>query len=67
MYPYLVFNAVSPNNNGATGKVAVRQAISYGISRSHLIGVLGGPALNPPLTPHPARRHQRGTARAQGL
>jgi peptide/nickel transport system substrate-binding protein len=50
MYPYLVFNSVSPNNNGATGKVAVRQAISYGINRSHLIVVLGGPALNPPLT-----------------
>jgi peptide/nickel transport system substrate-binding protein len=50
MDPYLVFNSVSPNNNGATTKVAVRQAISYGISRSHLIVVLGGPALNPPLT-----------------
>jgi peptide/nickel transport system substrate-binding protein len=50
MYPYLVFNSVSPNNNGATGKVAVRQAISYGISRSHLIQILGGPILNPPLT-----------------
>jgi peptide/nickel transport system substrate-binding protein len=50
MYPYLVFNTVSPNNNGATGKVAVRQAIGYGINRSHLILLLGGPALNPPLT-----------------
>jgi peptide/nickel transport system substrate-binding protein len=50
MYPYLVFNTVSPNNNGATGKVTVRQAISYGINRSHLIVVLGGPVLNPPLT-----------------
>ena len=48
--PYLVFNSVSPNNDGATTKVAVRQAISYGISRSHLIEGLGGPALNPPLT-----------------
>ena len=42
MYPYLVFNTASPNNNGATSKVAVRQAISYGINRSHLIVVLGG-------------------------
>lgn len=50
MDPYLVFNSVSPNNDGATTKVAVRQAISYGINRSHLIVVLGGPALNPPLT-----------------
>ena len=48
--PYLVFNSVSPNSDGATTKVAVRQAISYGISRSHLIEGLGGPALNPPLT-----------------
>ena len=28
----------------ALGKVAVRQAISYGINRSHLIQVLGGPS-----------------------
>jgi peptide/nickel transport system substrate-binding protein len=50
MYPYLLFNAVSPNNDGATSKVAVRQAISYGINRSHLIVGLGGRTLNPPLT-----------------
>jgi peptide/nickel transport system substrate-binding protein len=50
MYPYLMFNAVSPNNDSATTKVAVRQAISHGINRSHLIVGLGGPALNPPLT-----------------
>src|SRR6266516_3062077 len=50
MYPHLVSNSVSPNNDGATSKAAVRQAISYGINRSHLIVVLGGPALNPPLT-----------------
>jgi peptide/nickel transport system substrate-binding protein len=50
IYPYLLFNAVSPNNHGATTKVAVRQAISYGINRSHLIVGLGGPATNPPLT-----------------
>lgn len=36
--------------DGATTKVAVRQAISYGISRSHLIVGLGGAELNPPLT-----------------
>lgn len=50
MDPYLVFNSVSPNNDGATTKVAVRQAISYGISRSHLIVGLSGAELNPPLT-----------------
>ena len=48
--PYVTFNLVSPNNNGAAGRVAVRQAISYAINRSHLIQVLGGPILNPPLT-----------------
>ena len=48
--PYLVFNEVSPNNNGALAKVAVRQALSYGINRSHLITDAGGPAVSPPLT-----------------
>ena len=41
---------MSPNNNGALEKVAVRQALSYGIDRSHLITDAGGPALSPPLT-----------------
>ena len=48
--PYLVFNQVSPNNNKALSKVAVRQALSYGINRSHLITDGGGPVLSPPLT-----------------
>jgi peptide/nickel transport system substrate-binding protein len=48
--PYLDFNTVSPNNGGALGKVAVRQALSYAINRSHLIQDLGGPKVNPPLT-----------------
>jgi peptide/nickel transport system substrate-binding protein len=48
--PYLVFNQVSPNNNDALSKVAVRQALSYGINRSHLITDGGGPVLSPPLT-----------------
>jgi len=48
--PYLVFNTVSPNNGGALGKVAVRQALSYGIERSQLTKTLGGAATDPPLT-----------------
>jgi peptide/nickel transport system substrate-binding protein len=48
--PYVVFNTVSPNNSGALGKVAVRQALSYGIERSQLSKVLGGATTNPPLT-----------------
>jgi peptide/nickel transport system substrate-binding protein len=48
--PYLDFNTVSPNNGGALGKVAVRQALSYAIDRTHLIQDDGGPQVSPPLT-----------------
>jgi peptide/nickel transport system substrate-binding protein len=48
--PYLIFNVVSPNNGGAQGKADVRQALSYGLERSQLTKVLGGPIVNPPLT-----------------
>ena len=48
--PYLLYNTVSPNNNGALGKVQVRQALSYAIDRSHLITDAGGAAVSPPLT-----------------
>jgi len=48
--PYLNFNTISPNNNGAMGKVAVRRAISDAIDRAHLIQDLNGPVVSPPLT-----------------
>jgi peptide/nickel transport system substrate-binding protein len=48
--PYLIFNTISPNDGGALGKASVRQALSYGIDRSQLIKVLGGPEINLPLT-----------------
>lgn len=48
--PYLVFNSVSPNNNKALSKVEVRQALMYGINRSNLTQVLGGPKVSPPLS-----------------
>jgi peptide/nickel transport system substrate-binding protein len=48
--PYVVFNTVSPNNNGALGKVAVRQALSYAIDRTQVLKSLGGETTNPPLT-----------------
>jgi peptide/nickel transport system substrate-binding protein len=48
--PYLDFNTVSPNNGGALGKVAVRQALAYSLNRAHLIQDAGGPKVNPPLT-----------------
>jgi peptide/nickel transport system substrate-binding protein len=48
--PYILFNDVSPNNNGALKKPEVRQALSYAISRAHLIQVAGGSRLNVPLS-----------------
>ncbi len=48
--PYIIFNTVSPNNGGALAKVAVRQALSYGINRAHLIQDNNGPIVSPPLT-----------------
>ncbi|MBW9208083.1 ABC transporter substrate-binding protein [Mumia sp. zg.B21] len=48
--PYVIFNTVSPNNARALSKVAVRQALSHAIDRSHLVQVLGGEKVNPPLT-----------------
>jgi peptide/nickel transport system substrate-binding protein len=48
--PYVVYNQVSPNNGGALGKLAVRQALSYGINRAHLIQDDNGPVISPPLT-----------------
>ena len=63
--PYLVFNTVSPNNGGALGKVAVRQALSYGIERSQLIKTLGGTAVQPAAHARPAAGHRRLAGRAQ--
>ena len=48
--PFIAFNIDSPNNHGALGKAAVRQAISYAIDRAHLILDIGGPVISPPLT-----------------
>ncbi|MEV5571998.1 ABC transporter substrate-binding protein, partial [Spirillospora sp. NPDC052269] len=41
--PYIVFNTLSPNNGGALGKVAVRQAINYAIDKAAAIQIYGGP------------------------
>jgi peptide/nickel transport system substrate-binding protein len=48
--PYVVYNQVSPNNGGALAKTAVRQALSYGLDRAHLIQDANGAILSPPLT-----------------
>jgi peptide/nickel transport system substrate-binding protein len=43
--PYIVFNLRSPNNRGAMGKLAVRQAIEYGVNKVAVQKVVGGPAV----------------------
>jgi peptide/nickel transport system substrate-binding protein len=48
--PWLIFNTVSPNNNGALKNVLVRQAISYAIDRSQLVQNGGGPTISVPST-----------------
>jgi ABC-type transport system substrate-binding protein len=47
--PYLVFNLLSPNNDGALSKVAVRQALEYAIDKTAIGRIYGGPKLNEPL------------------
>jgi len=48
--PYVVFNTVSPNNNSALQKVAVRKALEEAINRDNLIQDANGPQVSPPLT-----------------
>ncbi len=48
--PYVLFNTISPNNNGALKNPAVRQAVEYAISRANLVQDDGGPQVAPPLT-----------------
>ncbi|WP_248961782.1 ABC transporter substrate-binding protein [Sphaerisporangium perillae] len=47
--PYLVFNLQSKNENGAMGKLEVRQAIEYAISKVAIGKIYGGKDLNTPL------------------
>jgi peptide/nickel transport system substrate-binding protein len=47
--PYIVFNTISKNNNGALQNVKVRQAISYAMSRAQLVQNHGGPDVLVPL------------------
>ena len=43
--PYLVFNLRSPDAKGAMGKLAVRQAIEYGVNKVAAQKVYGGPTV----------------------
>jgi peptide/nickel transport system substrate-binding protein len=45
-----VFNTASPNNNKAMANPQLRQALMYGINRTNIVQVLGGPKVNQPLT-----------------
>ncbi|MET8143572.1 ABC transporter substrate-binding protein [Sphaerisporangium sp. NPDC005288] len=47
--PYLVFNQQSKNAGGAMGKLKVRQAIEYAISKVAIGKIYGGKELNTPL------------------
>jgi len=41
-FPYVVFNLRSPDNRGAMAKLAVRQAVEYGINKVAVQKVIGG-------------------------
>jgi peptide/nickel transport system substrate-binding protein len=43
--PYIILNLRSPNAGGAMGKLAVRQAIEYGVNKAAIVKVTGGPAV----------------------
>jgi peptide/nickel transport system substrate-binding protein len=44
--PYIIFNLRSPNSGAAMSKLAVREAIEYGVNKSAIVKVDGGPALS---------------------
>lgn len=50
MDPFLVFNFVDPNQNGAMKNVKIRRAISYALDRSQLVQAAAGPKVSPPLS-----------------
>jgi peptide/nickel transport system substrate-binding protein len=50
MDPFIIFNFVDPNENGAMKDRQIRRAISYAIDRSQLVQDAAGPKVSPPLT-----------------
>jgi peptide/nickel transport system substrate-binding protein len=44
--PYIILNLRSPNAGGAMGKLGVREAIEYGVNKSAIVKVNGGPAVD---------------------
>jgi ABC-type transport system substrate-binding protein len=47
--PFVRFNVLSPNNNGALANVKVRRALEYAIDKVAINTIFGGPSLNQPL------------------
>jgi peptide/nickel transport system substrate-binding protein len=45
VFPYVVFNLRSPNSGGAMSKLLVRQAVEYGIDKTAVQKVYGGPSV----------------------
>ncbi|HEX9031098.1 MAG TPA: ABC transporter substrate-binding protein [Streptosporangiaceae bacterium] len=80
-FPYVVFNLRSPNSGGAMGKLAVRQAIEYGINKVAVQKVIGGPTvaqiLNTAIPPgnvgyknyvqYPTNNNQGNTSKCKSL
>ena len=44
--PYIIVNLRSPNDGAAMSKLGVREAIEYGVNKSAIVKVNGGPAVN---------------------
>jgi peptide/nickel transport system substrate-binding protein len=44
--PYIILNLRSPNDGAAMSKLGVREAIEYGVNKSAIVKVNGGPAVN---------------------
>jgi peptide/nickel transport system substrate-binding protein len=79
--PYIWFNLRSPDAGGAMGKLAVRQAVEYGIDKAALQKVLGGPSINKivstaippgnlgykPYNPYPTPGNQGDPAKCKSL
>lgn len=47
--PYIAINMQSPNNNGALGKLKVRQALEYAFNKAAVAQVYGGTSISKPL------------------
>src|SRR5215472_18566789 len=43
--PYIILNLRSPNDGAAMSKLAVREAIEYGVNKAAIVKVSGGPAV----------------------